>query len=632
MRYGMGVGGFILGMVACAGLQQHYQWFAGAIRPLDGVSFSDGAVYYGALNAQGRPEGKGYLRWPNGRYYEGEFKDGLMHGQGRNVAANGAVFEGEFKQGMASGQQKVVFANGAVYEGRMSQDMFSGEGSFRYRSGEVYQGQFEMDDFSGYGQLTGQGEYQYSGQFKYGVYHGEGAILYENGDKYRGSFANGKLNGQGVYTSEDGTVYRGEFVDGQFTGQGAIFYSETGNYVGDVLNWLPHGEGKRLNGQGALYSGTFEQGVLQGEGSYIDVDGLRYQGQFDQGEFSGQGRLQYANGDVYQGEFSDGYRWGEGTLTYKEPQDGIEQISGTWEYDERIQDDQGNALPSQYSASNATEIAEFALYHQTDLLQQALQQVVAGDPKQVELYSLIVGGYGSQGVFHREVQFIETYFAPQYQQPGHGIYLSNSAKSWQERPMATYTSLQQSLQTLAAQMNPEQDILFLYITSHGSRDKQISLQQEGIRLADLSSQQLKQLLAEQPFQWKVIILSACYSGGFIEDLQDEQTLIMTAAAADRTSFGCSDENDFTYFGRALFKEALPVTDSFVAAFDQAKQLIQQWESDEDLTPSNPQIHRPEAIVRYLQQWRQSRAALYASYPSSLSTDADEVVVAEDQAH
>ena len=54
----------------------------------------------------------------------------------------------------------------------------------------------------------------------------------------------------------------------------------------------------------------------------------------------------------------------------------------------------------------------------------------------------------------------------------------------------------------------------------------------------------------------VIVISACYSGGFIDALKDERTLVMTAARADRTSFGCSDDSDFTYFGRALFAEAL----------------------------------------------------------------------------
>ena len=45
-------------------------------------------------------------------------------------------------------------------------------------------------------------------------------------------------------------------------------------------------------------------------------------------------------------------------------------------------------------------------------------------------------------------------------------------------------------------------------------------------------------------------------------------MVITAARADRTSFGCADENDFTYFGRAFFNEALPASGSFFEAFHQ----------------------------------------------------------------
>ena len=47
--------------------------------------------------------------------------------------------------------------------------------------------------------------------------------------------------------------------------------------------------------------------------------------------------------------------------------------------------------------------------------------------------------------------------------------------------------------------------------------------------------------------------------------------------ADCTSFGCADENDFTYFGRALFKECLPQAANLSDAFAKAQVLVQEWE-------------------------------------------------------
>ena len=97
------------------------------------------------------------------------------------------------------------------------------------------------------------------------------------------------------------------------------------------------------------------------------------------------------------------------------------------------------------------------------------------------------------------------------------------------------------------------------------------------------------MLDDARIKWRIIVVSACYSGGFIEPLKDDFTLIITASAADRTSFGCGSESEATYFGDALFQHALRFEDSFVKAFEQAKQRIEQRERAEKREPSNPQI-------------------------------------------
>jgi hypothetical protein len=126
-------------------------------------------------------------------------------------------------------------------------------------------------------------------------------------------------------------------------------------------------------------------------------------------------------------------------------------------------------------------------------------------------------------------------------------------------------------------MDREQDILFLFLTSHGSKDHELTLNQNAMQLADLGAAELGALLKESGIRWKVVVISACYSGGFIDALKDDRTLVMTAARRDRRSFGCADENDFTYFGRAYFKESLPKSRSFVEAFRRAEVLVNDWE-------------------------------------------------------
>jgi hypothetical protein len=78
-------------------------------------------------------------------------------------------------------------------------------------------------------------------------------------------------------------------------------------------------------------------------------------------------------------------------------------------------------------------------------------------------------------------------------------------------------------------------------------------------------------------------------------------MIITAASADRSSFGCSDENELTYFGDAYFKQGLAATADFAAAFDIARHAIEKREHDEHLTPSQPQLYVGSAIRKKLSE-------------------------------
>ena len=60
-------------------------------------------------------------------------------------------------------------------------------------------------------------------------------------------------------------------------------------------------------------------------------------------------------------------------------------------------------------------------------------------------------------------------------------------------------------------------------------------------------------------------------------------------------FGCSDERDLTYFGEALFREALPASSSLLDAFTRTQRIIAKREEEEGLDPSQPQIYIGEQM-------------------------------------
>ena len=66
-------------------------------------------------------------------------------------------------------------------------------------------------------------------------------------------------------------------------------------------------------------------------------------------------------------------------------------------------------------------------------------------------------------------------------------------------------------------------------------------------------------------------------------------LAFSAARADRTSFGCGNDRDFTYFGEALFRDQIAHGVELIAALDAARESVAARERRERLTPSEPQV-------------------------------------------
>jgi hypothetical protein len=90
-------------------------------------------------------------------------------------------------------------------------------------------------------------------------------------------------------------------------------------------------------------------------------------------------------------------------------------------------------------------------------------------------------------------------------------------------------------------------------------------------------------------QHRVVVISACYSGVFIDQLANDDTLVITAADANHPSFGCQDKVKWTYFGDAFFNQALRRAADLRSAFTVARKLISLREMRYRLMPSNPQI-------------------------------------------
>ena len=233
---------------------------------------------------------------------------------------------------------------------------------------------------------------------------------------------------------------------------------------------------------------------------------------------------------------------------------------------------------------------EAMLYQQPRLLDGKLNTLQAQRPHVSDLYFVGFAGYGWQDVFMKEMNTVRALFDSRFDTRGRSLVLINNAQTQATAPIATTTALQTALSYVGGVIDPEEDVLFLFVTSHGSdKPAYLSVDNSGLQLTQLTPARLKAALAATPIKWKVIVVSACYSGSFIPALQDDNSLVITASRADRNSFGCDSRNSMTDFGRAYFSEALKQTRSFTAAFELARTRIAAREKAEGLTPSQPQM-------------------------------------------
>jgi hypothetical protein len=184
------------------------------------------------------------------------------------------------------------------------------------------------------------------------------------------------------------------------------------------------------------------------------------------------------------------------------------------------------------------------------------------------------------------------------------VLLANDEASLYRVPLASSTNLDSVLTGLTRKIDPSRDLVVFYLTSHGSRDATLMTNlPDYTDLRSIGAARLAGALERAGIRRRVIIVSACYSGSWIKPLASDDTIVITAARADRTSFGCDDKRALTYFGEALLKGPLAKGASLAESFDAARKTVAGWEG--------PGLHsEPQAFVG------RNMAGLWKARPSA----------------
>jgi hypothetical protein len=266
------------------------------------------------------------------------------------------------------------------------------------------------------------------------------------------------------------------------------------------------------------------------------------------------------------------------------------------------------------AASEQRLTQEEVFHRQGRLLDERLAALEPERHGVVDLYFVGVAADSGQDTFAAEVDSIKDLLDERFDTAGRSIALINSLETLTEQPIATVSNLRTTLARLGNTINAEEDIVLLHIASHGDSDYRLVFDLPPLELAQLTPSALARMLADSGIKWKIIVISACFAGGFVEPLRDENTLVITAADALHESFGCNYDSDYTWFSEALYEEALRETFSFVDAFEVARKALRGRERAGGYAPSNPQIALGSAMREKLAALEKRLAAGFAPDP------------------
>lgn len=268
--------------------------------------------------------------------------------------------------------------------------------------------------------------------------------------------------------------------------------------------------------------------------------------------------------------------------------------------------DDGDATTADATPAKPAIRAEAVLDRQRDLVDAAVRNLDAQVPGKVDVYVVAFAGDADEDVFSNEVHYVERLYRERFGLAGHIIVLANNTATVDTTPLASVSNLRRALNGVGSRMDPDEDLLLLYVSSHGSREGEIYVNLPPLPLDQLDARSLKSLLDGSGIRDRVVMLSACYSGTFIPFINDSHTLALTAARADRSSFGCGNTDAITWFGRALLVDALNREPRLLPAFEDAKAEISRWEDRDEQQHSFPQLARAPDAEAKLDLWESQR--------------------------
>lgn len=237
------------------------------------------------------------------------------------------------------------------------------------------------------------------------------------------------------------------------------------------------------------------------------------------------------------------------------------------------------------------------LLEQRRLLDAALSALAPQRPGMIDAYVVSVA-LDSDAVFAREAREAARVLAARYDAEGRALVLAGPDGRDDDYPRGSIEALFVALAGVSEILDTREDVIVLFMTSHGLKVG-LTYHYGDSGYGILSPQRLRDVLAELGIERRIVIANACFSGIFVPALASSDTAILTAASAQRSSFGCEPDNDWTFYGDALVNRALRKPQSLADAAREAARTIAEWETGRRLLASLPQSRIGEGAREWL---------------------------------
>ncbi len=238
-------------------------------------------------------------------------------------------------------------------------------------------------------------------------------------------------------------------------------------------------------------------------------------------------------------------------------------------------------------------------YGQFGMMDRAISWIDTHRKGTTDLYFVGFGADAREDVFLNEMRSVVRLFDSRFGTKDRSIVLLNHRSTVRQVPLANVHNLGRALGEIGNRMDPEEDVLFLYLSAPELDDTQLRPTFEPLDLLPLHASEIRHMLNDAGIKWRIIVLSACTSDNFADRVADPNTLVITATGQGGRAHGCTDDRPHTDFGGAFFDQALQETYSIRTAFLDALKRIASHEKAEGLRPSDPKMTVGSAIAPQL---------------------------------